>query len=98
MIFFHKKKKKLIEKKQPNEASFFVSLVLTAGFLSTLVAMIAFWLSPCLVVGERPNPGVTWLFRETLSVSQFPCGVAPMDRIGPRSSRLCSQGPVGREV
>lgn len=36
MIFFHKKKKNLIEKKQPNEASFFVSLVLTPQGFSLL--------------------------------------------------------------
>lgn len=60
--------------------------------------MIAFWLSPCLMFGERPNPGAAWLFGETPSVRQSPCGVAPMDGMGPWSRGLCSLGPVGQEM
>lgn len=55
MIFFHKKKKKLIQKKQPNEASFFVSLVLTAGFFSPRWQWSLFGSAPASCSGKDPT-------------------------------------------
>jgi len=79
VIFFHKKKKKLIEKKQPNEASFFVSLVLTAGLFSPWWQWLLSGSAPAscsgtdptqvLLFGERPSfcpsvcPRVGWHWR-----------------------------------